>query len=152
MVLNRIKAMDMLSEFIHFLFRFFTLSCVCIFPLFVFTYVLPFNEKKRKSMYKSEADRGQWKSSRSPLGSRSRSADLSPRRGRWGKISGVIFVIIGDWIFLGFDFCFVSMVFFMQVAGHWQCVAGLLYISCNLSRHLQKPVFAWCLRIWWMNV
>ncbi|BAT81223.1 serine/arginine-rich SC35-like splicing factor SCL30 [Vigna umbellata] len=40
------------------------------------------NGYAEKSMYKSEADRGQWKSSRSPLGSRSRSADLSPRRGR----------------------------------------------------------------------
>ncbi|KAL2317244.1 hypothetical protein Fmac_031120 [Flemingia macrophylla] len=40
------------------------------------------NGYTEKSMYKSEADRdrGQWKSSRSPL--RSRSPDLSPRRGR----------------------------------------------------------------------
>ncbi|KAI5434471.1 hypothetical protein KIW84_021342 [Lathyrus oleraceus] len=45
------------------------------------------NGYAEKSMYKSEADRGQWKSSgqrtsRSPPGSRSRSAELSPRRGR----------------------------------------------------------------------
>ncbi|KAI4307622.1 hypothetical protein L6164_030791 [Bauhinia variegata] len=40
-----------------------------------------------KSMHESEAGRGQWRSSprrasRSPIGSRSRSADLSPRHGR----------------------------------------------------------------------
>ncbi|KAG4953387.1 hypothetical protein JHK87_038981 [Glycine soja] len=42
------------------------------------------NGYAEKSMYKSEADadRSQWKSSRSPPGSRSRSAELSPRRGR----------------------------------------------------------------------
>ncbi|KAG5052958.1 hypothetical protein JHK87_005156 [Glycine soja] len=40
------------------------------------------NGYAEKSMYKSDADRGQWKSSRSPPGSRSRSAELSPRRGR----------------------------------------------------------------------
>ncbi|XP_027331438.1 serine/arginine-rich SC35-like splicing factor SCL30 isoform X2 [Abrus precatorius] len=45
------------------------------------------NGYAEKSIYKSEADRGQWKSSlrrasRSPLGSRSRSVDLSPRHGR----------------------------------------------------------------------
>lgn len=42
------------------------------------------NGYAEKSVYKSEADRGPWKSSRSPPGSRSRSrsVDLSPRRGR----------------------------------------------------------------------
>nr|AGZ15399.1 unknown [Phaseolus vulgaris] len=40
------------------------------------------NGYAEKSMYKFEADRGQWKSSRSPVGFRSRFADLSPRRGR----------------------------------------------------------------------
>ncbi|XP_028769929.1 serine/arginine-rich SC35-like splicing factor SCL30 [Neltuma alba] len=45
------------------------------------------NGYDEKSMYESEAARGQWgqsprRASRSPIGSRSRSADLSPRHGR----------------------------------------------------------------------
>lgn len=47
MVLNRIKAMDMLSESIHFLFSFFTWLCVWFSPLLVsLHFVLSFYEKE----------------------------------------------------------------------------------------------------------
>ena len=85
-------------------------------------------------MYKSEADRGQWKSSgrrgsRSPLGSRSRSADLSPRHGRWGKILRVGFYIrlVPGWGLTYFR-CFSSCM--LQVFGdmlRWFCTISSVY-------------------------
>lgn len=121
---------------------FFTWLCLVFFH-YLCVYTMYYHSVKRKSMYKSDADRGQWKSSRSPPGSRSRSAELSPRRGRWGKMfKSRTFLYLE----IGFSLGLILFwwVFFVQVAGRWQCAVRLLYISCNLSWHLQNPVF--CLK------